>query len=79
MRSISPRVRTVCLTEMADIDNLEYYIKFPNPNFNYTQNGEHDFVFVVNEEKIPVILLFGWAGCQDKYLAKYSQIYEDKG
>ncbi|XP_018565393.1 transmembrane protein 53 [Anoplophora glabripennis] len=65
---------------MADLDNLEYYIKFPNPNFNYSQhNGEHDFVFVVNEEKIPVILLFGWAGCQDKYLAKYSQIYEEKG
>lgn len=66
---------------MADPDNLEYYIKFPNPNFNYNQyaNGDHDFVFVVNEEKIPVILLFGWAGCQDKYLAKYSQIYEEKG
>jgi hypothetical protein len=26
-----------------------------------------------------VILLFGWAGCQDRYLAKYSQIYEDRG
>ncbi|XP_056639915.1 transmembrane protein 53-A isoform X1 [Diorhabda sublineata] len=64
---------------MADLDNLEYFIKFPSPNFNYNQNGEHDFVFVVNEEKIPVILLFGWAGCQDKYLAKYSQIYEEKG
>ncbi|XP_050503831.1 transmembrane protein 53-A isoform X2 [Diabrotica virgifera virgifera] len=64
---------------MADLDNLEYYIKFPNPNFNYNQNGDHDFVFIVNEEKIPVILLFGWAGCQDKYLAKYSQIYEEKG
>ncbi|KAG5872485.1 hypothetical protein JTB14_013129 [Gonioctena quinquepunctata] len=64
---------------MADLDNLEYYIKFPSPNFNYNQNGDHDFVFVVNEEKIPVILLFGWAGCQDKYLAKYSQIYEERG
>ncbi|XP_015836233.1 transmembrane protein 53 isoform X2 [Tribolium castaneum] len=66
----------------ADLDNLEYYIKFPSPNFNYSQpngTGESDYVFVVNEEKIPVILLFGWAGCQDKYLAKYSQIYEDRG
>lgn len=65
---------------MADLDNLEYYIKFPNPNFNYNQNnGDNDFVFVVNEDKIPVILLFGWAGCQDKYLSKYSQMYEEKG
>lgn len=68
---------------MADLDNLEYYIKFPSPNFNYSgsqQNtGDSDYVFVVNEEKIPVILLFGWAGCQDKYLSKYSNIYEEKG
>ncbi|XP_018336563.1 transmembrane protein 53-A isoform X2 [Agrilus planipennis] len=65
---------------MADPDNLEYYIKFPNPNFNYNQhNNDSDFVFVVDEDKIPVILLFGWAGCEDKYLSKYSQIYEEKG
>lgn len=65
---------------MADLDNLEYYIKFPSPNFNYNQQtGEQDYVFVVNEDKIPVILLFGWAGCQDRYLSKYSQIYEEKG
>ncbi|CAG9814786.1 unnamed protein product [Phaedon cochleariae] len=64
--------------DRADPDALEYYIKFPNPNFDY-HNGDHDFVFVVNEEKIPVVVLFGWAGCQDRYLAKYSQIYEEKG
>ncbi|XP_063701346.1 transmembrane protein 53-like [Culicoides brevitarsis] len=27
----------------------------------------------------PVVLLLGWAGCQDRYLQKYSKIYEDKG
>ncbi|XP_022906425.2 transmembrane protein 53 [Onthophagus taurus] len=66
---------------MAELDNLEYYIKFPNPNYNYTQttNGDSDFVFVIDENKVPVILLFGWAGCQDKYLSKYSQIYEERG
>ena len=79
-RSIDHRVARTDLKMAADLDNLEYYIKFPSPNFNYNQqNGESDYVFVVNEEKIPVILLFGWAGCQDKYLAKYSQIYEDRG
>lgn len=65
--------------KMADLDNLEYYIKFPNPNFNYSQHTETDYVFVVNEKKIPIVLLFGWAGCQDKYLSKYSAIYEEKG
>lgn len=65
---------------MADLDNLEYYIKFPSPNYNYNQQyTETDYVFVVNEKKIPIVLLFGWAGCQDKYLSKYSAIYEEKG
>uniref|UniRef100_A0A8C0BT40 Transmembrane protein 53 n=1 Tax=Buteo japonicus TaxID=224669 RepID=A0A8C0BT40_9AVES len=27
----------------------------------------------------PVVILLGWAGCQDKYLAKYSTIYSQKG
>lgn len=80
---VKETARTPFKMAVDDLDNLEYFIKFPNSNFNYTNqqhnNGENDFVFVVNEEKIPVILLFGWAGCQDKYLAKYAQIYEEKG
>ncbi|NWX11645.1 TM53B protein, partial [Aegotheles bennettii] len=27
----------------------------------------------------PVVILLGWAGCQDRYLAKYSVIYSQKG
>lgn len=44
-------------------------------------NAESDYVFVVNGEtsNIPIVLLLGWAGCQDKYLMKYSKIYEDRG
>lgn len=45
-------------------------------------NGaESDYVFVMNGEtsNIPIVLLLGWAGCQDKYLMKYSKIYEDRG
>jgi hypothetical protein len=26
-----------------------------------------------------VVMLLGWAGCQDKYLSKYSAIYEERG
>ncbi|XP_066591147.1 transmembrane protein 53 [Prorops nasuta] len=37
-----------------------------------------EFVFVYEDDKKPVVVLLGWAGCQDKYLAKYSAIYEKK-
>ncbi|NWQ65461.1 TM53B protein, partial [Neopipo cinnamomea] len=32
-----------------------------------------------NADRQPVVILLGWAGCQDKYLAKYSAIYSQKG
>ncbi|KAK9886514.1 hypothetical protein WA026_016793 [Henosepilachna vigintioctopunctata] len=68
------------VTKMAEPDNLEYYITFPNSNFDYkNQNGESDFVFVVDEKQVPVVILFGWAGAEDKYLSVYSKIYEEKG
>lgn len=61
-------------------DSLEYFIKFPTPNFkHYAEVAESDYVFVYNETNVPIVLLLGWAGCQDKYLMKYSKIYEDRG
>ncbi|XP_055606835.1 transmembrane protein 53-B [Uranotaenia lowii] len=61
-------------------DGLEYFIKFPSPNFRTeAQGAESDYVFVCNETNVPIVLLLGWAGCQDKYLMKYSKIYEDRG
>ncbi|XP_043277623.1 transmembrane protein 53 [Venturia canescens] len=74
-------------------EELDYYIMFPsfpaattNPtNVTDTDKSESagvrerdDFVFVYEEDKRPVVVLLGWAGCQDKYLAKYSAIYEEK-
>lgn len=36
--------------------------------------------FMLNDtNNVPIVLLLGWAGCQDKYLMKYSKIYEDRG
>lgn len=68
-----------CSPSLTDGD-LEFYMRLPNPNYNYNQQlTDSDYVFVVNETNLPVVLLLGWAGCQDKYLAKYSAIYEDKG
>lgn len=79
----------------GESDSLEYFIKFPGnttmngngsvmgPTTAPGTNGspESDYVFVVNGEtsNIPIVLLLGWAGCQDKYLMKYSKIYEDRG
>lgn len=62
-------------------DSLEYFIKFPTPNFRQDTDGggESDYVFVYNETNVPIVILLGWAGCQDKYLMKYSRIYEDRG
>lgn len=28
--------------------------------------------------RAPLIMIFGWAGCLDRYLSKYSEIYEAK-
>lgn len=68
------------MADMAE-DDLEYHIKFPSSTPKESSpNGENDeFVFVYDEDKLPVVILFGWAGCQDKYLAKYSAVYEDRG
>lgn len=75
---------------LARDDSLEYFIKFPTPN-TVTSNGYNGHVpaaitaatdysnFVYSDENVPIVLLLGWAGCQDRYLMKYSKIYEDRG
>ncbi|KAI1713104.1 transmembrane protein 53 [Ditylenchus destructor] len=30
-------------------------------------------------KEAPLVLLFGWAGCRDRYLSKYAKIYEENG
>lgn len=72
--------------KMSDQEDLDYYIMFPSfppspkdPTLTTgNQDQREEFVFVYKEDKRPVIVLLGWAGCQDKYLAKYSAIYEEK-
>jgi hypothetical protein len=32
-----------------------------------------------NNDVKPLVILFGWAGAQDRYLAKYTKYYEEKG
>lgn len=72
--------------KMSNLEDLDYYIMFPSfppspkdPTLTTgSQDQREEFVFVYKEDKRPVIVLLGWAGCQDKYLAKYSAIYEEK-
>lgn len=59
-------------------DDLEYHVTFPSPTPRTTMDND-DFVYVGEEEREPVVLLLGWAGSRDKYLAKYSALYEIKG
>ncbi|XP_037957928.1 transmembrane protein 53 isoform X2 [Teleopsis dalmanni] len=61
-------------------DTLEYFIKFPTTNYkNGIDLPDSDYVFVYKESNVPIVMLLGWAGCQDRYLMKYSKIYEDRG
>lgn len=67
---------------MADLlDELKFQLKFPlsTARDRMTDREKDDFIFIYDEEKLPVIVLFGWTGCQDKYLSKYSAIYEERG
>ncbi|XP_033333816.1 transmembrane protein 53 [Megalopta genalis] len=71
---------------MSDQEDLGCYIMFPSfpsspKDPTLTTNGQDQqdkYVFVYKEDKRPVVVLLGWAGCQDRYLAKYSAIYKEK-
>ncbi|KAK3877737.1 hypothetical protein Pcinc_017589 [Petrolisthes cinctipes] len=70
-------------------DDLEYYITFPTPTPRQThrrpsagnEEEDEDFVFVNGSggEKEPVVFLLGWLGAQDRHLAKYCDIYKQRG
>lgn len=64
-------------------DSLEYFIKFPAPlsvaTIEQEYSSDYDLNFASDETNTPIVLLLGWVGCQDRYLQKYSKIYEDRG
>ncbi|XP_011494630.1 PREDICTED: transmembrane protein 53 [Ceratosolen solmsi marchali] len=60
---------------MAEPEELEFRVTYPG---GPRDSANDEFVFVYEEDKRPLVVLLGWAGCQDKYLAKYSAIYEER-
>lgn len=64
---------------MADSSNeFEYHLKFPTTHF-YDMGHTSDGYDKMIDSKVPVVVLLGWAGCRDKYLSKYSAVYENEG
>lgn len=59
------------MTSSKSLTSLDIQVTFPEQDTLATASHSDGYV--------PVVLLLGWAGCQDKYLQKYSKIYEDKG
>lgn len=75
MASGTSSVATTSTSETNDYHQLHHQMA-SSATFEETE----DSVFMYNEtNNVPVVLLLGWAGCQDKYLMKYSKIYEDRG
>ena len=55
-------------TTTADPLAIEYQSSFPT---NHSDSGD--------SLARPTVLLFGWFGCRDQYLAKYSELYNKQG
>lgn len=62
---------------------FKYSVHFPesdNPNEEEDEKNSFEIIHKSEAENLaPVIVLLGWAGCQEKHLAKYSPMYERKG
>lgn len=74
--SVGQRQQQLLHHEQEREDALEYFIKFPK------LTADNDFALLDGNEEnnnVPIVMLLGWAGCQDRYLMKYSKIYEERG
>ena len=61
----------------AEDFDLDYRVTFPSPAAN--DDSFEDLAAISGQlyrNKEPVVVLLGWVGCQEKHLAKYSQLYE---
>uniref|UniRef100_A0A0N5A478 Transmembrane protein 53 (inferred by orthology to a human protein) n=1 Tax=Parastrongyloides trichosuri TaxID=131310 RepID=A0A0N5A478_PARTI len=47
--------------------------------FEVIEGGNYNDKFDKDNNNTPLICLFGWAGCKDRYLCKYASFYENAG
>ncbi|XP_067928489.1 transmembrane protein 53-B-like [Watersipora subatra] len=62
-----------------DTDDIEYYVTFPAPTLGADADDEFNALKGSLQKNETAVMLVGWMGCEDKYLAKYSKIYESVG
>ena len=63
-----------------DEEDLDYHVTFPSPTSQGgTEEEEEETEERASETREPVVVLLGWMGAQDKYLAKYSEFWQQNG
>lgn len=61
-------------------EELDYRITFPSPaGKDYAEEEIQDEGRDKVEQPEPVVILLGWLGCQERHLAKYAAVWEQKG
>ncbi|KAL8622436.1 hypothetical protein ACOMHN_034101 [Nucella lapillus] len=67
---------------MAELP-FTYSVQFPETGSSNEEEDEKNSFEVIHKSEAvdltPVVVLLGWAGCQEKHLRKYTPIYEKKG
>lgn len=63
--------------------DIDYRVTFPstnNPSYEKSVKYGHSIneSNVEQSKKEPVVILLGWAGCENRHIAKYSAIYEKR-
>lgn len=64
---------------MEEAEDIDYHVTFPTPTPGRDEISHSDELEGYLVKKETAVMMIGWMDCQDKYLAKYSKIYEDKG
>ncbi len=66
------------MAERTEEEELEYSITFPSPLSKDYSDEEEEETTDALEQLEPVVILLGWLGCQEKHLAKYASIWDQR-
>ncbi len=60
-------------------EELDYRITFPTPKVSEVSDDEEEEEAENDTgQPEPVVILLGWMGCQEKHLAKYAAIWDQR-